>query len=120
MATALEARLERALNTPPNDLLVHYERAACHTLIRAGYADSFATMHAAGTKEHWEVWAADALLFAIDALRAEQANEALRGWGQAREYMGRNGGFLSAGLADGVRGVQNALEKLLRDLGDKS
>jgi len=120
VATQLEARLERARATSgDSDPFVHYERAACFLLVNAGFATQSDSIHAS-SEIRWAAWAADAILFSIDALRAGRANEALRGWGQVRECQGRNGGFLPVGLSDAASALQNALEKLLRDLGDRS
>ena len=112
--TELEARLDKArLTSGDADPFVHYERAACAELIRHGCPSQHESIKWAGKPGHYNVWCADSILFCIDSLRAGRLAEALRGWGQVREYRGR-GAHFGPTLSDAAIGIQNALESYLR------
>ena len=76
----------------------------------------------------WEVWAAESIVWTARRLRmrerelrlggspydaAQATREALRGWGQVREYRGANGGYLPIGIADHATALQNRLESII-------
>jgi hypothetical protein len=113
MPTISERLAAARLVSSDIDPLVHYERSALLHLERHGIVSLGEVLHIEGS-DRWSVWAADSIVFTIDALRAGRHREALRGWGQVREYHGRYGGFLPAGLSDARDGLQNALEALLQ------
>ena len=116
MPTISERLAAARLVSSDSDPLVSYERSALLHLERLGLTTTDETFNVSD-KERWPAWAADSILFAIDELRAGRLREAVRGWGQIREYQGRNGEFLPAGLSDACRAIQNELEKRLREMG---
>jgi hypothetical protein len=67
-------------------------------------------------KDRWAVWAADALAWTAREIHARRWREAIRGFGQLREYVGRCGGFLPYGLNDQVTALQSAIENALAPL----
>lgn len=113
MQTVLE-RLQE-LQARSGDAFDAMERAGLYFLNISGvtHEDSVEVLSFAG-KDKWAVWAADSMVWTARRLRAGEYREAMRGWGQIREYTGRNGGFLPAGLSDHVYAIQNALEARLR------
>jgi hypothetical protein len=44
---------------------------------------------------------------------------ALRGYAQAREYQGRNGGWLPAGVSDDLHSMRTAIESLVSNRGGR-
>lgn len=87
-------------------------RTCLRALSRAGYTETLDTIHADG-KDRWEVWALDSVIFACECLESLDPIGALRGLAQAKEYTGRNGGFLPAYIADAIRSVQDELERAI-------
>ena len=81
-------------------------------------------------KDRWEVWAAESIVWTARRLRARETSlrinppgdtwettqatrEALRGWGQIREYRSTNGGYLPIGISDHATAIQNRLEAII-------
>lgn len=101
----LQAKSETALD--------HAERAALAWLHAQGVADLQGAVLRVEGPDRWPTWAAEAIVWTVGRIRAGERREALRGFGQIREYQGRNGGFLPVGLSDHVGTIQNLLEALI-------
>jgi hypothetical protein len=102
-----ELQSRRDLSVYPH--LDDAERGALYWLHRAGIENLASTIHYTGP-EKWVIWAAETIVWTVRRLRAGENREALRGFGQLKEYRGHNGGFLPAGLSDYVTVIQNELE----------
>jgi hypothetical protein len=62
-------------------------------------------------KARWHAWTLETLIWTCARLIAGENKEALRGYAQAREYRGRNGGFWPSGIcADAASEIQNEIE----------
>jgi hypothetical protein len=112
----IETRLRELQALEQGTNLDSVERVALYTLHT--FAPSVilldqVTLIGADRPDRWVLWVCECLVFCARSLRKKQHREALRGWGQVREYIGRNGGFLPAPLSDHAVTIQNALEELI-------
>jgi len=71
-------------------------------------------------KERLHAWILETLIWTCARLDGGEYREALRGYGQAKEYRGRNGGFWPSGVcSDAAIDIQNHLEDLIAPRGEE-
>jgi hypothetical protein len=108
----VQRRLAELRDRGTSDALDAAERSALHFLDACGIETLASTIHCTG-KDKYAMWAAETIVWTVRRLRAKEYREAIRGWGQLREYRGSNGGFLPVGLSDHAIMIQNAIENLV-------
>lgn len=96
------------------------ERAGLFVLDREGVESCEEVINIpAESKNRWTCWAAETIVWCARQMRVGEWRAAMRGWGQLREYTGRNGGFLPYQMNDQAYAIQNCLEAHTRELEGK-
>lgn len=103
-----------------HDDLDSAERAALLFLNRYGVEDLDKVI-SYSAEERWQVWAAESIVWTVRRIRACYNGEncwpeVVRGYGQIKEYRGRNSGYLTSSLSDHVIMIQNVLEKRIAEV----